>query len=113
DAIIGRALRAEPGAALRAVLRNGWVQIGWFETGDGLRPCPDTVAPWIDRNFPVREQVAYAASRQSQGRLAVPAWLQALHRVTAIAGVAGCGLVLAMGRCRRHVAAGFAAAVLL
>ena len=112
-AIIAAALRAEPGAALRAWLHNGVVQLGRFDTADELHACPDTVTPWIARDFPVREQAAYAASQQSRGLLAVPAWLQALHRAAAIAGAVGCGAVLAVARHRRHVAAGFAAAVLV
>ena len=112
-AIIAAALRAELGTELRAWLRNGVNQLGMFDSGDELRACPATVTPWIDRDFPQFERAAYAASRQTGGRLAVPAWLQIVHRTTALAGVAGCVLVLAVGIRRRHPAAGFAAAVLL
>ena len=113
NAIIIAALRAEPGAELKAWLRNGWTQLTEFSTGDGLHPCIVTVAPWIARDFPRFEQAAYAASRQSRGVLWVPWGLRRLHRLVAIAGVAGCGGVLLAGLRRRHVAAGFAAAVLL
>ncbi|HVC60922.1 MAG TPA: hypothetical protein VND19_11245 [Acetobacteraceae bacterium] len=113
DAIIVAALRAEPGTELRAWLRNGIEQLGRFASGDGLHACPTTVTPWIDRDFPPFERAAYAAARQTNGRLAVPDWMQALHLVTALGGIAGCTAVLAVGLRRRHVAAGFAAAVLL
>jgi hypothetical protein len=39
--------------------------------------------------------------------------MQALHAVVALGGIAGCGIVLIVALCRRHVAAGFAAVVLL
>jgi hypothetical protein len=113
DAIIIAALRAEPGAEFKAWLRNGLTQLGEFATGDGLYPCPATVEPWIARDFPRFEYAAYAASRQSNARLLVPPWLLELHRVIAVAGVAACAGVLVLGLRRDHVAAGFAAAVLL
>jgi hypothetical protein len=113
DAIIAAALRAEPGTELRAWLHNGIVQLGRFASGDELHACPTTVTPWIDRDFPPFERAAYAAARQTAGRLAVPDWMQTLHRVVALGGLAGCGIVLVTALRRRHVAAGFAAAVLL
>ena len=113
DAIIADTLRNEPGAEAAAVLRNLRQQLGQFATGDGLHAWPQTVEPWIARDFPRFEHAAYAASRQSRNRLAVPAWMQTLHAATALGGVAGCVVLLAAGLHRRHVAAGFAAAVLL
>lgn len=113
DAIIGAALRAEFGTELRAWLRNGLTQLGMFDSGDELHACPATVTPWINRDFPAWERAAYAAARQTNGHLAVPGWLQAVHRTTALVGLAGCAVVLGVGIRRRHPAAGFAAAVLL
>ena len=113
DAIIAAGLRAEPKTELYAWLRNGFTQLGRFASGDELHACPKTVTPWIARDFPPFENAAYAAARQTGNRLAVPAWMQALHAIVALAGVAGCGIVLLVGLRRRHVAAGFAATVLL
>lgn len=113
DAIIAAALRAEPGREALAMLRNGLTQLGRFATGDGLAPCPATVTPWIDRDFPAFERAAYANARQARGTLGVPRWMQILHRLTALGGVAACLLIMAAGLRRRHPAAGFAAAVLL
>jgi hypothetical protein len=113
DAIIAAALRAEPERAMLAWLRNGLTQLGRCATGDELAPYPETVTPWIGRDFPAFERAAYANARQTRGALAVPAWMQDLHRLTALGGIAGCALVLLLGLRRRHPAAGFAAAVLL
>ncbi len=113
DAIIAAGLRAEPDTELRAWLHNGIVQLGSFTSGDELHACPTTVTPWIVRDFPRFEQAAYAVARQTNGRLAVPDWMQALHAIVALGGIAGCGIVLIVVLLRRHVAAGFAAAVLL
>jgi hypothetical protein len=112
-AIIAAALRAEFGTELLAVLRNGLTQLTMFDSGDELHPCPVTVTPWIDRDFPSWERAAYAEARQTNGRLAVPDWVQAVHRTTELIGLAGCAVVLGVGVRRRHPAAGFAAAVLL
>lgn len=113
DAIIATALRREPGAEAVAFLHNLARQLAAFATGDGLHAWPDSVDRWMARDFPPAEQAAYAASRQSRNRLAVPGWMQALHAATALAGVAGCVVLLAAGLYRPHPAAGFAAAVLL
>lgn len=113
NAIIFAALSAEPGAEFTAWLENGLAQLAEFDTGDGLDPCPVTVDPWIERDFPRFESAAFAASRQSQDRLRVPAWMQELHHIVAVSGVGACLVVLVAGLRRRHVAAGFAAAVLL
>jgi hypothetical protein len=113
DAIITAALRAEPGTELRAVLTNAARQLTMFATGDGVTAWPETVTPWILRDFPRVEAAAYLASRQTNGRLAVPAWLIALHRAVALAGVAVCIALLPGALARRHAAAGFLALVLL
>ena len=113
DAIIAAGLRAEPETELHAWLSNGIVQLGRFTSGDELHACPTTVTPWIRRDFPRFERAAYAVARQTNNRLAVPEWMQALHAVVALGGIAGCGIVLIVALCRRHVAAGFAAVVLL
>lgn len=112
-AIIVAALRAEPGTELLAWLRNGIAQLGRFASGDELHAGPATVTPWIEHDFPRFEHAAYAAARQTDNRLAVPDWMLALHAAVAVSGVGGCGIVLIVALRRRHVAAGFAAAVLL
>jgi hypothetical protein len=111
DAIIGAALRAEPGTELRAWLRNGIAQLGEFATGDELHACPATVGRWIRHDFPAAESARFSASRQSHDALAVPGWLQAVHAVTAVCGIAGCAILVLLTH--RHRAAGFAATVLL
>lgn len=113
NAIIRATLRHEPGAVALSVLRNTGRQMAAFATGDGLQPWPETVDPWIAREFPPREYAAYAAARQARGRLAVPGWMQALHETASVAGVVLCGAILVIGLRRRSVAAGFAAATLL
>lgn len=113
DEIIVEALRAEPGAEARAMLANAWRQLGLFATGDGLTAWPDTVSPWIRRDFPAAEAAAYAASRQSQGRLAVPTWLGRVHRAVALGGVACCLLALPVVGRRAPLLAGFVALGLL
>ena len=116
DAIIAAALRAEPGREALAFMRNAARQLARFATGDGLQAWPATVTPWIERDFPHSEAGAYAASRQSAGMLEVPAWMQALHLATALAGVAACVALLLPAPRKRisgHPAAGFAAAALL
>jgi hypothetical protein len=113
DAIIAAALRAEPRTELLAWLRNGVVQLASFASGDELHACPTTVTPWINRDFPGFERTAYAAARQTGGRLEVPGGMRVLHAIIALGGITGCALVLIAALRRRHVAAGFAAAVLL
>lgn len=90
DAIIQRALTAEPGRALKAFLANWWEQLGRFESGDGFEPWPDTVSPWITREFPPFERAAYQAAGQTQGVLSMPTWLATVHRIVALIGVALC-----------------------
>lgn len=113
DSIILAALRAEPRAELLAWLSNGLTQLAMFRTGDGLLPCPVTVAPWIARDFPRVEHATYAASLQSRGLLHPPSWMPVLHSAVAVAGAAGSVILLMLGIRRRHLAGGFAAAVLL
>ncbi len=110
NAIIGAALRAEPGSELLAAAGNATRQLADFATGDGLQPWPATVTPVIRRDFPRFEAAMYAASRQTAGELTVPGWMQALHIATALAGVAGCCAMLTTPH--HHPARGFAAAVL-
>jgi hypothetical protein len=111
NAIISAALHAEPSSELLAFAHNTMRQLGDFATGDGLQPWPITVTPVIRRDFPLFETSMYAASRQSAGELTVPGWMQKLHIVTALAGVAGCCAMLMASR--HHPSSGFAAAALL
>jgi len=99
DAIIGRALVCEPGRALKAFLANWWEQLTRFESGDGFEPWPDTVTPWITREFPRFERAAYQSARQPQGRLGLPGWVAVLHSFVGLLGVALCLIsVLRPGR---------------
>jgi drug/metabolite transporter superfamily protein YnfA len=111
NAIIGAALRAEPSSELLAVAHNSMRQLARFATGDGLQPWPSTVTPVIQRDFPRFETSMYVASRQTVGGLTVPGWMQTLHIVTALAGVAGCCAMLVTSR--HQPSSGFAAAALL
>ena len=111
NAIIGAALRAEPSSELLAFAHNSMRQLARFATGDGLQPWPATVTPVIQRDFPQIEMSTYATSRQTVGGLTVPDWMQTLHIVTALAGVAGCCAMLLTSR--HHPSSGFAAAALL
>lgn len=97
-AIIGAALRAKPEAAASAAIRNTVLQVTHFDSGDGLDPWPREVSPWINHDFPAREQAAYHAARQQIGSLRVPfGWL---HRVSGIAGVLACLIQLPHARRR-------------
>jgi hypothetical protein len=109
NAIIAAVFRAHPAAELRAVLSNVLQQLATFATGDGLQAWPTTVTPRIERIFPTFEIAAYANSKQTNGTLAVPPWLQVLHQMVAISSVAG----LALPLCKRSALRGFAAATLL
>jgi hypothetical protein len=113
DGIIAAAVSAEPGTALRAFLGNALDQLTRFASGDGLEAWPRTVTPRIERDFPRFEAAAYAAARQTQGTLAVPTWMQAMHAAVAILGVIICCAALPIALRRRHIVAGFAIAVLL
>lgn len=98
DGIIAAALRSEPGTELFAAIDNTLSQLGSFASGDGLKPWPATVGPVIERDFPHREFAAYTSARQSRAGLVVPGPLQALHAATALAGVAGCCVLLLTSR---------------
>jgi hypothetical protein len=71
------------------------------------------VTPVIERDFPPFERSTYATARQTQGRIAVPEWMQPLHRAAAIGGVVVCMAALPIALLRRHVAGGFIIAILL
>ena len=109
NAIIGAALWTEPATELGAVLRNTLDQLERFGTGDGLQAWPNTVSPWIQRDFPSFEFTAYAASRQSHDEWLLPQWLSTLHYTVAFVSVAGVLLV----SCRRNITGGLAVATLL
>ncbi len=113
DAIIARAVASDPAGMGRAALSNMLEQLRRFDSGDGLEPWPDQVTPWLERDFPQAEQAAYAAALQQSGRLAVPPVLAILHRLTALGGVAACGLLLPRAIRRRAACAGFLIAVLI
>lgn len=112
-AIIEAALLADPAGEVRAGLANTLEQMTRFDSGDGLKPWPAQVSPWIARDFPVREQAAYASARQQAGILSVPPLLRYLHTLTAVGGVLGCAMLLPVAIRRRAACAGFLLAVLL
>lgn len=107
DAIIRAALYANPTGELHAALSNTLTQLTLFSSGDGLSPWRRQVSPWIDRDFPAREASAYASARQQAGRLAVPSVLARMHILVALAGVAGCALLLPIAVIRRAPSTGF------
>ena len=111
SAILVAAWRADPVGIVGAFFTHFGQQAMAFATGDGLEAWPRTVTPWIERDFPGSEQNAYAASRQTAGKMAVPDWLGQLHVIVAASGIAGCGGLLL--RRRRDLASGFAVAALL
>ena len=112
-AIIAAALRADPAGELQAMARNTGEQLGRFESGDGLEAWPVQVEPWIERDFPARELAAYRAGRQAKGTLILSPDLIALHRLSALAGVAACLIALPGLYRRRSVAFAFIAVVLV
>jgi hypothetical protein len=112
DAIITAAVAAEPMTVFASMLGNGARQLTLFATGDGMEPWPLSVSPVIARDFPPAEFAAYAAARQTQGQLAVPDSLQMLHRLVALAGMAGCLAGAVIGLRRRLASGAFCAAVL-
>ena len=113
NAIMARALMAEPGTELLAVLGNAAQQLGLFATGDGLEPWPQTVTPWIRRDFPGFEVDTYLAARQTNGGKLLPDWLGTLHRVVALLGVALYAALLPVTLLRRQRVGGFLALALL
>jgi len=108
-----RAVMAEPGTVLRAVLGNAERQLAEFGTGDGLEPWPYTVTPWIVRDFPHFEAATYLAARQTNGQTLLPPWLAMLHGTVALLGVAVCIVLLPVTLRRRHRVGGFLVVVLL
>ncbi len=113
DAIIRAAALSDPVGLVRASVLNTWEQIRRFNTGDGLEAWPNHVTPWIALDFPAVEQTAYASALQQRRLLTVPPLLAMLHRATAIAGVAGCLLLLVRAVRHRAACAGFLAAALI
>lgn len=113
NAIIGRALQAEPVAVVRALFANAMQQLMTFRAGDGLQAWPTSVTPWIQREFPAAEMARYASARQTQGALQVPEWLIALHTVTAVTGIAVSCTLLWLPTRRQHPISGVVAATLL
>jgi len=112
-AIILAALRAEPWTQARALLANTLDQLRRFGPGDGLHPWPHTVTPWIAQDFPDFEQRAYSTARQSRGLLALPAWVEAADRATALLGLATLLLLLCREMPRPTPRAGLIVATLL
>ncbi len=113
DAIIAGAVASDPAGVARAALSNMLEQLCRFDSGDGLGAWPDQVTPWIQRDFPQAEQAVYAAALQQRGLLSVPPVLAKLHRVTALGGVAACGLLVPGAIRRRAACAGFLIAALI
>jgi hypothetical protein len=113
DAIIAGAVASDPAGIVRMALSNMLEQSRRFESGDGLEAWPDQVTPWIERDFPQTEQSVYAAALQQRGLLSVPPLLATLHRITALGGVAACGLLVPGAIRRRAGCAGFLIAVLI
>ena len=113
NTVIARAVAAEPGAALRAILGNTMQQLAEFASGDGLEPWPRTVTPWIVRDFPRFEADTYLAARQTNGLQLVPAWLGTLHWVVALLGVGLCAVLMPVALHRRQRVGAFLALVLL
>ena len=113
DAIIAAAFRAEPRSELAAMLRNAGRQLLWFGSGDGLQPWPETVTPWINRDFPRFEQAAYAASRQASGQRLLPGWMGSLHEGAALGATAFLVGCLPGWLRRRDIMAGLAVAILV
>jgi hypothetical protein len=111
--IIIAAVRAEPFRELRAVLANAGQQLASFGTGDGLQPWPDTVTPWIRRDFPAFERAAYQQARQTAGQSVLPRWLPGLHEAVSLGSIAICVLLLPGALKRRVPMAGIIVAVLL
>jgi hypothetical protein len=113
NAIVEKAIAAEPIEELHAVLANATRQLAMFATGDGLNAWPETVTPRVLDDFPRFEADTYLASRQTNGVLRLPHWLLLLHWTIALIGVVVCCALLPMALHRRHRVAGFLALVLL
>jgi hypothetical protein len=113
NAIITRAIAADTAGIARASLANMLEQFSRFDSGDGLEPWPSQVKPWIERDFPPREQAAYASALQQRGLLRVPPVLALAHRVTALLGVAACLVLVPVAVRRRAACLGFLVTVLI
>ena len=111
--IIRTALRADPAGEARAALANTLEQMTHFDSGDGLNSWPIQVTPWIERDFPHREQAAYRSARQQTNTLSVPKLLSQVHVAVAVLGVLGCATLLPIALKRRAACAGFLLAVLV
>jgi hypothetical protein len=112
-AIIRAAIAAQPGRLLAAAWDNTLEQLTRFASGDGLQSWARPAGTWIDADFPPRESAAFHAARQQMGTLEVPPPLAAVHRGTALAGIAAALVVLPIAWRRRHVAAWYLALALL
>jgi hypothetical protein len=95
------------------VLGNTARQLMLFATGDGLEAWPQTVTPWILRDFPRFEAATYLAARQTNNAAVLPVWLVTLHSAVALISVIVCAGFLPVAVRRRHRVAGFLAIVLL
>ena len=113
DAIIRRAVVADPVGEARAAWGNAGEQLVSFASGDGLEAWPAQVTPWIARDFPKREVAAYEGARQQLGSLRVPWVLAAVHWAVGVAGVVVCLAVAPVAFVRRGAALGFVLAVLI
>jgi hypothetical protein len=113
DAIIGAAMRADPGGLLAVTWDNTIEQLTRFGSGDGLEIWEIQVGPWIAKDFPAREFAAFEAARQQRGELSVPAWLAIVHHVVGLAGIVAALSLLPVAWRRRHVSAWFLATALL
>ena len=113
DAIIRSALLTDPLGEARAALGNTLRQLVRFQSGDGLAAWPEQVSPVIAKDFPVREQAAYASARQQAGSLSLPPLLARIHAAVALSGVIGCIAVLPAAFRRRPACAGLLLAVLI
>lgn len=94
DAIIAATVRDQPAAVLADAARNTLRQLGRFASGDGLRPWPATVTPWLVADFPKFEQRAYEAARQTRGLALLPGWMGWLHWSAELAAALGCVVLL-------------------
>jgi hypothetical protein len=112
-AIIAAAVAADAGGIARAALANTLEQLSSFASGDGLQAWPDQVTPWIERDFPQTERSAYASALQQRGLLTVSPVLARMHRITALAGIAACILLLPVAMRRRAACLGFLLAALI
>ena len=116
SAVLQATLRAHPGAALAAALRNTARQLVRADIGDALIPdhLEIAVAARIQTYFPPAEHARFAASHQAQGALpALATRFVPLHRAALILGaLATLLLATATWRTTPRVA-GFALVVLV